>query len=53
MLTRNQVAEMFCVKPQTVRLWEKKKLITPCCRINGRARYNREDVARLINQKKA
>ncbi|RYE54767.1 MAG: MerR family transcriptional regulator [Sphingobacteriales bacterium] len=53
MLTRNQIAKMFAVTAQTVRLWEKKHLITPCCHINGRPRYNQEDVNQLMNKKRA
>jgi predicted site-specific integrase-resolvase len=51
MLNRKQIAEMFCVTAQTVRLWEKKSLIKPCCHINGRPRYSKEEVNRLMNPK--
>ena len=50
-LKRKQVAQIFGVAMNTVRVWERQGLISPCSHINGRPRYTMEEVNRLLNQK--
>ncbi|OLY91217.1 MerR HTH family regulatory protein [Cnuella takakiae] len=49
LLTRKEIACLFSVTPGTVKNWEKKNLIKPNVRINGRPKYLQEDVRRLAN----
>ena len=52
--TRKEVSDIFGVKPRTVWHWEKKGIIKPCTKINGRPRYSVEDIeaAQLKTSKK-
>ena len=50
--TRKQVAEYFRVTYDTVQNWEKKGIIAPFCTINGRPRYNLNDVIKAVIENK-
>jgi predicted site-specific integrase-resolvase len=51
LLKRKQVAQMFGVAMNTIRVWERQGLITPCCHINKRPRYYRNDLEKIANPK--
>lgn len=50
--TRKEVASFFGVTTETVYNWEKKEIIHPYCKVNGRPRYNLQDVIEVMAQKK-
>ena len=51
LLTRKQVAEIFSVTPKTIKRWQEKKLVTPCCSVNGRPRYDQEALTQSLTSK--
>lgn len=52
LISRKQIAAHFGVVIKTVENWDKKGLIIPSFTINGRPRYNKEDVLNALVKKK-
>lgn len=52
LVSRKQVAAFFSVTHETVHNWEKKGIIKPFCVINGRPRYQLNDVITEMAKKK-
>lgn len=48
LLTRKELADQFRVKPCTVKKWEDDKIIKRFLTINGRPRYNLEEVRNVF-----
>lgn len=51
LFTRKEVSEIMTVHTDTVRNWEKSKLLPVACTINGRPRYHKKDLDRLTSPK--
>lgn len=52
LLTRKEVAEILSVKPDTVKKWQRAGIVTPCCRLNGRPRYDLNEVINAVSKGK-
>ncbi len=51
-VSRREVAQHFAVTPDTVKNWEKKGLVKPSCIINGRPRYELNEVIESVTKSK-
>jgi hypothetical protein len=51
LLTRKKVAEIFSVKQMTIYHWERKGLVKPYCKVNGRPRYRMEELQSILTDK--
>lgn len=51
LFSRKEVAQIFKVRPHTIFIWEKRKLIEPALKINGRPRYSIESIEQLAKVK--
>ncbi|MCW3107285.1 MAG: MerR family regulatory protein [Segetibacter sp.] len=51
LLSRKEVAEHFGVVPETVRRWEKSKVLLPCCNVMGKPRYSIKDIKNIAANK--
>lgn len=50
LMTRKQIATMFFVTSETVRNWERDGIIPVATRINGKPRYKKDDVNKLLEK---
>lgn len=50
-LTRKEAATILKIKPDTLRRWERRRIISPCSRLRGRPRYSAEAVTLLFTSK--
>jgi len=48
MLTRQQVADIFNVSPETVSRWERQHIIPPALRFGATVRWREGDIFRLM-----
>lgn len=53
LLTRKEAAQMLRVKPDTVRKWHNTHKVQAIGYVNGRPRYSKEELEKLIKPKQA
>lgn len=51
-VSTKQIAAHFWVVIKTVENWDKRVIIIPSFTVNGRPRYNKEDVINALGKKK-
>jgi predicted site-specific integrase-resolvase len=53
LITKQQAAVMFGVTERTIETWMKTNVITPYSKINGRVRFSKREILKMVKHRPA